>query len=320
MYDLTLKHGRPGLPVVVLIHGLGMNRHFWRDAARCPAMGGLGPLTIFLDGKPPANNGSLFSTGVPNQALTGLADYLVEQGYAIAAWSQTQPLGPAAVAVGELARVMARVRETWPGTPVYLVGHSRGGIIARHYLLDTGGREVAGLISIGSPHAGTRLAGYAEYLRPVGMILERLIPDEVRGGLPIALKRLADFLRSPAIRELQPDASYLRDLASPLPGHLRLMSFGGTDPALFRLYVRSRPENPWKVLSLPDLFLKVLPPGRLPAELQPGAGDGLVAAGSAVLAGGRHLDMARNHVGLAFTPALQQQLAEFLEGGAAGRE
>jgi triacylglycerol lipase len=45
---------------------------------------------------------------------------------------------------------------------VWLVGHSNGGMVARHYLqLDHGARRVAGCIFVAAPHAGSKLAPFA---------------------------------------------------------------------------------------------------------------------------------------------------------------
>jgi triacylglycerol lipase len=45
---------------------------------------------------------------------------------------------------------------------VWLVGHSNGGMVARHYLqLGDGARRAAGCVMIGAPHAGSKLAPFA---------------------------------------------------------------------------------------------------------------------------------------------------------------
>ncbi len=44
------------------------------------------------------------------------------------------------------------------------------------------------------------------------------------------------------------------------------------------------------------------------------AGDGLVAATSAVLPGATHHNIHRNHVGVAFSPGAHQRIVDFLNG------
>jgi triacylglycerol lipase len=45
---------------------------------------------------------------------------------------------------------------------VWLVGHSNGGMVARHYLqLGQGARRVAGCVMVAAPHAGSKLAPFA---------------------------------------------------------------------------------------------------------------------------------------------------------------
>ncbi len=312
--DLTLMPGRAGMAAVVLVHGLGMNRHFWRDAAQCQALGGLGPLTMFLAGPPAGDEQRLFSTGTPDPGLTGLGDRLEEEGFFLASWSQQNPLGPAGPALAELDRVVRTVAETWPGREIFLVGHSRGGVLARKYLLEHANPAIAGLVTICSPHAGTRLAGYADFLRPMGGILERILPVEAGGAIVLAMKRFVDFLKTPATDELQPGSPFLADLDRPLPGQLRLLSFGGTDPALLRLFIRTGVDAPWKELDPAELLARAIPASHMPVELTPRAGDGLVAAASAALPGADHHNIHRNHVGVAFSPRVHQRIVDFLNG------
>ena len=69
---------------------------------------------------------------------------------------------------------------------VFVVGHSLGGIIARYYVqCQAGDQRVHTLVTLGSPHAGTRLA------------------------------RLAPLVR--VARQLQPGSELMRELAGPAP-------------------------------------------------------------------------------------------------------
>jgi pimeloyl-ACP methyl ester carboxylesterase len=309
--DLEIRNGRSDLPAVLLVHGLGMNRHFWEAPARCHALGGLASLEVFLAGPPARETPGKLSTGVV-APCRGLAAFLSAQGIGVAAWSQRSPVGPAGEALAELAGVITELKNRWPGRPLYLVGHSRGGLIARAHLLAHQDDCIGGLITLGTPHAGSSMALLSASLRPAGQLLAKLLPRESRRPAAAALARLAAFLESPAIGELEPGCDFIRATCRPLPKRLRKLSFGGTDPALFRLYLRAASLAPWAILPFPEFLLKAVPARRLPAELTPGRGDGLVSAESAVLAASSHFDLGRNHVGLAFAPQAQQLILDFL--------
>jgi pimeloyl-ACP methyl ester carboxylesterase len=309
--DLEIRNGRPERPGVVLVHGLGMNRRFWGTPAQCHALGGLASLGVFLAGPPAGEAPGRLSTGVA-APCRGLADLLAEQGLGVASWSQRSPVGPACEPLAELAAVIAELKARWPGRPLYLIGHSRGGLLARAHLLAHDDERLAGLVTLGTPHAGSRMAAISGFLRPGGRLLAKLLPKEARRPTAAALARMTAFLESPAIGEMEPGCSFIRDTCRPLPARLRKLSLGGTDPALFRLYLRPTPLSPWKALTFPDFLLKAVPAGRRPAEITPGQGDGLVSAASAILAGGSHLDLDCNHVGLAFDPRAQQTVLDFL--------
>lgn len=60
-----------------------------------------------------------------------------------------------------LARLVARVRADTGAPRVDLVGHSMGGVVARAYVAWHGGGEVVrNLVTLGSPHRGTRAARF----------------------------------------------------------------------------------------------------------------------------------------------------------------
>lgn len=312
-HDLALHTGEPGRPVIILIHGLGVNRHFWGEPDKCHVFGGLFPLTVFLSRSPVNSNNSIITTGIPKPDMVGLFPRLVEAGYSVAAWSQQQPLGPISYAVAELEEVLRKTQELWAGRPIILIGHSRGGLIAKKFLLDHHCDNITALITLASPHEGTVMAGFTEYLRPVAHILEKIIPKGSQNKMMMAFSRLADYLKSPATIELIPQSELIESIKRPLPKKLGKLSFGGTDPSLFNLYVRSLAGEPWNVFPFPNLLLKAIPSNRLPAELKPGLGDSLVTARSAILRGGEHFDIPINHVGIAYKGEVQDRILGFLK-------
>jgi pimeloyl-ACP methyl ester carboxylesterase len=311
--SLKTHAGRPEMPVVLLIHGLGMNNYFWVDPEKCFVLGGLAPLTVFLTDA--ANKSSnTISFGSVNHDIQGLWNSLKSEGFSIASWTQRQPLGPIQLAIDELKTALSRVRNKWPDKPVYLVGHSRGGLIARCYLLEKGKNDIAGLVTICSPHSGTSMAKFSRYLKPVGIFLEKIIPGKSKIVITKALGRLSSFLQSPAIEELTPDAGFIASLAKPLPKELRKLSFGGTNPSLFQLVVRL-PADKYKIIKFPDMLAGAVPSEHLPKELTPGFGDALVSAESAKLTGSRHYDFPDNHVRAAYDKKIHAVIVDFLKVG-----
>ena len=298
------------MPVVLLIHGLGMNNYFWVDPEKCMVLGGLAPLTIFLTDaiKKPQNT---ISFGSVDPHVQGLWDFLKTGGFSLASWTQSQPLGPIQIAVAELKEAIETVRAKWPGKTIYLIGHSRGGLIARHFLLEETAPDIAGFITICSPHSGTGMAKFSRYLKPAGALLEKIIPGTSKAALTKALSRLSVFLQSPAIAELIPESEFMTSLQKALPAELRTLSFGGTSPALFQVSVRLPSDN-HKVVKFPDMLVGSIPSGHLPRELTPGLGDALVSAESAKLSGATHYDFPDNHVKAAYDSKIHGIILDFL--------
>ena len=309
--SLKFHSGTPGKPVVILIHGLGMNSHLWTDPGKCFVLGGLAPLTIFLTDSSGRTDRAV-TMGVVDPRIQGFWHRLAAEGFSVVSWSQSQPLGPIAVAIDELKKTVEWARNKWPAEQIYLVGHSRGGLIARKYLLMEEPGNVAGLVTICSPHAGTQMAKYAGYLTPTGSLLEKILPAESQTAVTTALKRLSLFLQSPAIEELRPAADFIQSIGDPLPEKLRLLSFGGTSPALFQVYYKFNQNNEFTALKFPDLLVRAVPAVFLPPELTPGSGDALVSSLSSRLAGSTHYDHPVNHVKAAFDTDIQDAIWGFL--------
>jgi len=63
--------------------------------------------------------------------------------------------------------------------PIFIVAHSMGGLVARRWLQQRGTADITGLLTVGTPHAGTRLARWgpgqaARQMRPGSSWLQRL--------------------------------------------------------------------------------------------------------------------------------------------------
>jgi pimeloyl-ACP methyl ester carboxylesterase len=140
-----------------------------------------------------------------NRAVfTPLRHSLLDDGfqhlYAVNYSPLTADIHRAAVSFGQQ---VARTRRRYGGERVAVVGHSLGGLIARYYVqLLGGGEHVHTLVTLGTPHAGTRSA---TLLRP----------------LPVA-------------RQLLPGSAVFEALRAPAPGcDTRFLSFwGDRDPLI----------------------------------------------------------------------------------------
>ncbi len=93
--------------------------------------------------------------------------------------------------IPDLAALLSREIRALPSTArVHLVGHSMGGIVARHYVHELGGHaRVTQTISLGSPFSGTRLASLgrlrlAEDLRRDSPLLARLRERAATSAVP----------------------------------------------------------------------------------------------------------------------------------------
>ena len=148
-----------GQPPVILIHGLRGDMRVWQT--RAPD-----PLPAPTSGNhllPPLQLPRLAQTEAAWTDPTGMWDAVERGGFAGVSWKQNDAGGPLPGGTDyELAAVVAFALRTYRARQVYLVGHSRGGLTARAYLTHPGAAErVAVLITLGTPHYGTRIAAVA---------------------------------------------------------------------------------------------------------------------------------------------------------------
>ncbi|WP_420035184.1 esterase/lipase family protein [Streptomyces sp. cg28] len=94
-----------------------------------------------------------------------------------------------------LARHVAQLRERTGQERIDIVGHSLGGLIARYYVQRLGGdAHVRTLVTLGTPHAGTRVVPLAD--------------------------------AHPIVRQMRPGSSVIEELKEPAPGcRTRFVSF-----------------------------------------------------------------------------------------------
>ena len=89
-----------------------------------------------------------------------MADLLIGEGYQVAYFTYPSD-GPLEESAAMLARELRATRETFPNTPMHIIAHSMGGLVARRYVEgDAYAGGVGTLILIGTPNLGSRWATY----------------------------------------------------------------------------------------------------------------------------------------------------------------
>jgi pimeloyl-ACP methyl ester carboxylesterase len=290
--DITERAGNEKLPACVFIHGLGMNKLTWTSLGEAKLVGGSVPISWLLKG---------------HDFSKTLYHDMMEEGYPAVAWSQRRPVGPAAEAVKELNEVMERARRI-SRAGVVLIGHSRGGLIARA-ALDLWGSvpaRVRALVTLCSPHCGSSLARWAGHLNPLASRLYPYVKEREYGKFSQAVKRMLSFLTSQGVAELLPDSSFISSLNKGICQGIFCLSCGGTRPLIYDLP---------GVSAFPQSLVRVFPEKRIPLELRKGEGDGLVSAQSSVLPGAdKHLNFRANHVTVLVDPHVRAAVRRRLRG------
>jgi pimeloyl-ACP methyl ester carboxylesterase len=126
-------------------------------------------------------------------------------------------------AARRLAQTVEMICEQTGYERIHVIGHSMGGLIARYYVQRMGGdARVHTLVTLGSPHAGTRAA----HLLPRGVC-----------------------------RQMTPGSDVVRELRSPAPGcRTRFVSFWSDLDALISPKAAAKVEHP--DLSVRNVFVR----------------------------------------------------------------
>ncbi len=331
--DVAIIKGDIDKPAVIFNHGLGMDRRVWESPDEAKVLGGRFPIRLLLCREPELRGESRgFFFGRPPDKLTTLFHDLKEQGYTVIAWSQRRSAAETEVAVSELRGIIEGVR-AHSKAGIILVGHSRGGLVARKYLHRFRDKKVRGLITLSTPHRGSRMAQWAGYIAPLISAprgLFRLFGNVEKGGvfsepekgtLIFAAKRVFEFLASKAVAELLPDSPLFKSLDDGPLGKVYYMSIGGTDPTLFSLYRavlaggQKEPEVRLKrVFAFPEALEGLIPERLFPDEMRKGKGDGLVSAESSRLPwADEHYDFELNHAWVLFDEGVRRKVVDALK-------
>lgn len=318
--DITINKGNGQKPVVIFIHGLGVDKGFWTDPVHTKVLGGSIPMNMFAAQKPrpcSIDPKQKLTVGILSEKPENLWTDAVNRGFNTVCWSQKRPAGPIGIAVREFEYILKYVKEVFPGKSIAIIGHSRGGLVARK-LMEKKIPEIKALITVATPHNGSSLSRLGNYLSPIAPAIKKLLPKDSHLTASKLIKRTHDLLEGTALKELLPGSDFFKSLKDRPRDDIKYLSFGGTVTKLLTVYKWNKEDDkfyPKPLLTIPDSILKVLPSGMVPDEITPGKGDFMVTAESSVLPWAlKHYDLAANHISIASNKKMKEKVMEVLEG------
>lgn len=317
---------------MILIHGMGATEKSWTDPCAETLAGGMLPFDFVLtDFNHPPNrliSTPLLQWKICNSAPlrlqpsppTPLWEVMAGESFNLLAWSQRDSCGLISQAVEELSDVMKLLP---PEDEVVLLGHSRGGLIARRFLQDRpiGWERVRRVILLGSPNRGSQIAALAKILGEAWFLalVERFFPQSSPVFILRAFAHVRAYLKTAAIAELAPDSPFIAEMIQgekrERESRIPYVNLIGTCTTFIRFY-RIVQLEPWQtvpILSLLDGLETLVPRALLPPEVRQGRGDGQVSVESACLpwAQSNHL-FALNHAQLLIDGPIQRQILQAL--------
>lgn len=331
VYDLEIVEGCKEMPAIVFIHGLGMDKRIWVSPQDARILAGQFPIHILLcskkygaikyarpipgHGKDKPNLFGQLVVGTPDRKLKTIFHDLRQEGFALIAWSQRRPAATIDTVVSELSDILRMSRDFSPSGFI-LIGHSRGGLIGRRYLQHYRDRGIKALITISTPHRGTRMATFVNYISPFASFLKHLIPDSDKGRVIYTLKRISEFLSSRAVTELMPDSDLIKSLDCSGMDGVKYLSVGGSCPSLLcfnRIFEvnedRRKRVKMERIFSFPDAIEGIIPRKLLPPEMIEGKGDGLVSVESSKIPlATEHHTFRLNHAEILFSIRVREWL------------
>jgi pimeloyl-ACP methyl ester carboxylesterase len=280
--DIVFHKGNADKPLIIFVHGLGMDANFWANPSGARILGGKYPLRLLI----------------PDMEMKNSFEDLYALGFPVLTWSQNRPAAEAMVAFAELTEIMdALVRG-----PVILIGHSRGGLLAR-MLAERNIDKIVAVITIGSPHHGSTIAKWADHLSPLASTLNKLLDTGKKDKKGSPVQKILAFLGSAGLREMLPDSEFIRSLASGNLSGITAISIGGTDPSIIQL-------NGKTFLAA---LSGILPNNMMPDELREGMGDGMVSAASSVWPGAsEHRNYYAHHASLPFNDKVRDYIIKIV--------
>jgi pimeloyl-ACP methyl ester carboxylesterase len=233
---------------------------------------------------------------------------------------------------------------------VVILGHSRGGLIARAFLgdpevkADQGERfpRVSGLITLSSPHQGSHMALMDDKIIGFLSTIQKAVPtlpNDVGNVVINTLKKKVDDYVGAHGDEIEPGSPLYRALEAqePIRPDVRCISVGGTSPRLLRVYLwvfsgeSMKPRKSadgkiqfhWQAKPIEAKGASPIPDG-LPLgllgmdldEIMPGRGDGLTADKRCrfprAFGAEEHLSVPLSHAEELWDPELQNAIIQRL--------
>jgi pimeloyl-ACP methyl ester carboxylesterase len=328
--------GDPRKPLVLLLHGTGGRIDDMTDP-----VGPSGPDSHYDYDGPLASDRTIGwrdypGIGVwsftldqmkPKDRITSWQQILAAHDFPTAAYSQVDNVGLLQRPSDELAVIFAAIakRPEFANSRIVLIGHSRGGLLARKFLKDHPefAPRVSKLITLHSPHLGSQLANVANAFKDAIEGLESVFGSVVTE----ALGGILDLVDSPAYQELAVGSAFLTELANGETAYpeIEYYTFGGTSPLLTRflswVYTIGSAIPQWHLppfhhrITLGEIpvvspVLNSLP--NIADEIAEGKGDILVADGRAHLDYSVRQTNGLNHAEALWDPTLQAQVLRIL--------
>jgi len=114
--DTTIHKGRTDRPVVILIHGLSMDKNIWINPLETTMFAKNVPIKSLPQDAPGhvrSKTKKVLYWRCPEK-VDSIWAALQIKGYNLVSWSQKRPVGPISVAVEELKQVMEITRTAFP--------------------------------------------------------------------------------------------------------------------------------------------------------------------------------------------------------------
>ncbi len=331
--DITIHKGSPDRPVVIFIHGLGMDRHFWLDPLETRIFGKSIPMKVFAARRPRPEEAVLSAAGrdvqkaraflrkqitigqIPKK-INNLWSVLMERGYNLVCWSQRRPVGPIGAAVEELQEISGLTSRVFPGKNIALVCHSRGGLIARKFM-EKKRPNIKALITLSTPHKGSSLSLIGRHLSPLSVFIKGILPGHTHGTISNVMKSIGDLIEGTALKELMPGSDFFKNLGDTAVSGISYLSFGGRKTELVSVYKwkqEARRMRAKPVMVIPDSMIKIIPASLVPDEIIAGRGDVMVTVKSAVLPWAeRHYNLYANHISITWNRKVISTVLELLD-------
>ncbi len=343
-FPLRVWKGGEGKPILILIHGFGATEKSWTNPyEEFLVRGKISFDYVLADyrGRPfppyfPLWQFRNYCLSTPLRRFSSrpppLWDVLKEGGYNLVTWTQGKPHGPMALAVEELNGVVEESEMIFgKGTRLVLIGHSRGGLVARKWIQDHPDKRgrIDGLILLACPNGGSRLADVADFFARIIRAIGRFVPRDVspnRGRMFLRLsafyEEIAGLFKGVALGELRPHSPFILGLQrkelEEQRSRIRYLNLVGTSTVFTKLYRISIHDigELREVTSLIDLLPKMIPRVMMPEEIVDKKGDGLVSKGRATVAWmgpGSHKEFHINHLRMLIDLDVRREIIRFLE-------